>query len=229
MSGVCNIIRTVSLLMAAVIFHGGCVHFDNHDTILHSHNSAQHFIKNLKTDYPERFQMIHRAVLDYRGESHVFNGYLTVDRETENLVLAVQGELGGTIFKIVIKKDEPLITESMVKGLNKKWLEKAFVDVLKTIYFKPKFKTPLLTSSNHSLFKVIQNRKKNEYEERLYISLPHVHGYRLTAIRQLKNNRCWCSIDYHFSRGSTSLYPESFTIINKKMRYRLDIQVTYVK
>ncbi len=152
--------------------------------------------------YPETFKTIHRCTLSIKGRTMVFNGYLKVDRGLNTIKCVAQTDMGATLFKYIYR-DGDLTISYAGPGLKPDWIEQfALRDA--TLVF--------LARSSATL-------SRRTVQERI------LNNGRLTRYLVRRGDTEIYTATFTYSKAGGSGIPDTITIIDKSLDYRLEIRV----
>lgn len=177
--------------------------------------------------YPDNFKIIHHTVLDLAGKNYVLNGYIIIDKTLGKFSINAQNDLGGTIFKIFyIEKSIPEILIEL--NAFKEWmLKKSVMKDLKYLYLSQPFPTPLLIIDDNKTYKLVQKNKNGIDEERVFIKLENENKYLLKSYSKIKSGNNIYKIQLKYKKIAAGNLPDTISIIDKKMHYKLSINTQY--
>ena len=177
--------------------------------------------------YPDNFKIIHHTVLDLAGKNYVLNGYIIIDKKLGKFSINAQNDLGGTIFKIFyIEKSIPEILIEI--NAFKEWmLKKSVMKDLKYLYLSQPFPTPLLIIDDNKTYKLVQKNVNGIDEERVFIKLENENKYLLKSYSKIKSGNKIYKIQFKYKKIAAGNLPDTISIIDKKMHYKLSIKTQY--
>ena len=177
--------------------------------------------------YPDNFKIIHHTVLDLAGKNYVLNGYIIIDKKLGKFSINAQNDLGGTIFKIFyIEKSIPEILIEI--NAFKEWmLKKSVMKDLKYLYLSQPFPMPLLIIDDNNTYKLVQKNKNGIDEERVFIKLENENKYLLKSYSKIKSGNKIYKIQLKYKKIAAGNLPDTISIIDKKMHYKLSIKTQY--
>lgn len=172
--------------------------------------------------YPDRFQALHRVGLTIRDRSLVMKGYLKINRPEGAVHLVAQGEMGGTLFEIRIRKNKGDVIKT-TPYFKRRWLEKSVAGDLRHLYLPPEFQAPRAFKRDGRL--LLSDAKGGRTLTYRFddVALPEP---RLSELSIKKKHREIYRIQYTYA-GNSRL-PAFIRLENKSLDYTLKINVRYL-
>ena len=158
--------------------------------------------------YPEKFEAIHRCTLSIAGRTMVFNGYLKVDRPLNTIQCVAQTDMGATLFKYTYQ-DGKLVVSYCSPGFKPNWIKNFALRDATLIYLPCSSARLPMGNTPES---IVTDARLTCY----HIRKADVEVY--TAMFSYSDPRQ----DVHLFKG---VIPNTITIIDKTLHYRLDIRV----
>lgn len=159
-----------------------------------------------QTIYPERFKTIHRCTLSIKGRTLVFNGYLKVDRVLNTIKCVAQTDMGATLFKYIYRAGDLTISYAS-PGFKPEWIEQFALRDATLV---------CLARSSATL-------SRGTVQERI---LNHA-GLARYLVR--RGDTEIYTVTFTYSKAVGPGIPDTITIIDKSLDYRLEIRVMDLK
>lgn len=183
---------------------------------------VQELQNRLSDLYPDRFNALHRVGLNIRGKTIVLKGYLKVNRPAGNVDLIAQGEMGGSLFEISIRKGKKDLIK-ISEPFKSQWIEQSAAQDLIHLYLIPDFHNPVAFNQAHGLNLFDTDEKGT----RVYIFRKTENGgLKLSGFCIEQNNRTVYKIEYTYAPDSD--LPSFIKLENKGLNYTLEINVRYM-
>ena len=214
------------LFLITVLFFYGCTgphYVYEQSQVLDDGPLKERYINGLKNEYPEKFNMAHRALLTVYGYQYDFTGCVSVDGKT-GFKGAAFGDLGGKLFELSSEKgkrmiifkpdripDGPLI-DGMIDDLEFLYLEKDFSRAFLVGWSD--MHTDLVNPVREGIADVYMFRKNNAFPDEA-LSIKNGKIFRVVRFT-----------DYQCIQGEPEkLVPSRIMVHNYRWNYQVEIKL----